>query len=189
MNPLSRAKDMTGKRFGRLVAVCAVEKRVRGILVWNCRCDCGQVAEVPGPYLRCGSTKSCGCIASERMTRLNYRHGKRYTPEYRAWRSMMERCNNADHPAYHNYGGRGIVVCDEWRSFISFFNDVGKRPSDSHSLDRINNNCGYYKGNVRWATKSEQAMNRRERTRNKVGQFAKNKSKTRSSACLGPAEI
>ena len=83
-------------------------------------------------------------------------------PEYYVWRGMKSRCYNKNNPSYKNYGGRGIQVCDEWRnSFLTFFADVGPRPTPRHSIDRIDNGNGYEPSNVRWATWCEQALNRR----------------------------
>jgi hypothetical protein len=88
-------------------------------------------------------------------------HGQSRTPEYRAWMSMHDRCKRETHPAYANYGGRGITVCEEWSSFVPFFEEIGPRPGDTYSVDRIDNERGYEPGNVRWATKREQVLNRR----------------------------
>ena len=90
------------------------------------------------------------------------RGGHNETPEYRIWMGMRNRCNRENHPAYKDYGGRGIFVCDEWdKSFINFFNEMGARPSSSHSLERRDNNAGYIKSNCYWATRKEQSLNRR----------------------------
>jgi hypothetical protein len=86
---------------------------------------------------------------------------RRRQPEYFAWNSMRNRCHNPNNPSYHNYGGRGIGVCDEWASYDQFLADVGRRPSEKHTLDRINNDGHYEPSNVRWATRSEQSRNRR----------------------------
>ena len=89
-----------------------------------------------------------------------------YNPEYRAWCNMIQRCTNESYPRYDRYGGRGITVCEEWlASYNAFFRDVGPRPSKLHSLDRVKNDLGYFPGNVRWATKSEQMVNRHRWTK------------------------
>ncbi|MCM5682497.1 hypothetical protein M8A51_23455 [Schlegelella sp. S2-27] len=88
------------------------------------------------------------------------RHGMNKSPEHRAWVHMKQRCTNPKKREYPHYGGRGIKVCDEWmHSFLAFFNHIGPRPSDRHSLDRIDVNGNYEPGNVRWATQQEQVEN------------------------------
>lgn len=96
-------------------------------------------------------------------------HGKSRHPLYRAWGSMIARCNNPSHTSYKSYGGRGIKVCDRWRSFPSFLEDVGERPTPAHQLDRVDNNGNYSPDNVKWSTPAEQAWNRRENPRNTSG--------------------
>lgn len=85
------------------------------------------------------------------------------TPEYRAWQQMKNRCNNQADPKYPHWGGRGIAVCKEWESsFVAFYEHIGPKPGESYSVDRIDNDGNYEPGNVRWATKKEQAANRRK---------------------------
>lgn len=100
---------------------------------------------------------------------MNVKHGMSGTPEYKAWAAMLQRCNNPKEPAYENYGARGISVCDAWKTFDRFYKDMGSRPSDRHSLDRIDNDGHYTPDNCRWATKSIQQRNQRVRSDNKSG--------------------
>jgi hypothetical protein len=95
----------------------------------------------------------------------NKRHGMRYSSEYTIWGGIKTRCTNKNAPDYGRYGGRGITMCDEWvDSFDAFFSHIGPKPSQQHSIDRIDNDKGYEPGNVRWATKTEQVKNRRDST-------------------------
>lgn len=162
--------DIVGRKFERLLVVSYAGRGVGGHHEYNCRCDCGNEKIVRRVYLRSGHTRSCGCLHRSvcwvnRMTHgetIRNPAGKFNSPEYRAWSAMKARCSNPKHPAYHNYGGRGITVSAEWAdSFELFLRDVGRRPSRKHSLDRFKNNLGYFKGNVGWVTKPEQDRNRR----------------------------
>ena len=83
------------------------------------------------------------------------------TPEYICWCNLRQRCNNPNNPQYHDYGGRGITVCERWDSFELFLEDMGERPSPEHSIERIDNDSHYGPDNCCWATKSEQLSNRR----------------------------
>lgn len=153
-----RFKNLTGMRFTRLTVmeefVHKTDQRTR----WICRCDCGNVVTVLSSSLATGNTKSCGCYQKDNPSNLS--HGMTGSPEYRAWENMRQRCHRKESVEYHRYGGRGITVCDRWLlSFEDFFLDVGKRPSELHTLDRINNNGHYEPGNVRWATRKEQSAN------------------------------
>lgn len=85
-------------------------------------------------------------------------------PEYQAWSNMLERCRNKNLPNYRRYGGRGIKVCERWLSFQNFLEDMGRRPSPKHSIERINNDLGYFKENCKWATRVEQCRNMRSNT-------------------------
>lgn len=140
---------------------------------WLCKCDCGNEHIVYDTGLSSGNVRSCGCFQKESASK---RHRVYNTPEeglksaeYRAWRDIKSRCFNPNTKGYKNYGGRGITMCTEWaNSFSTFVADVGRRPSSSMSIDRINNNGDYEPGNVRWATRKAQLRNTR---RNKLIMF------------------
>ena len=129
--------------------------------LWHLLCDCGNKCVKIASAVRTGRTKSCGCRKSAGNG--NKRHGKRRSKEYTAWCNMNLRCHNKKHPHYHNYGGRGISVADEWRhDFIAFNDSVGDAPGSEYTLDRIDNNKGYCPGNVRWVKRATQSRNKRD---------------------------
>jgi hypothetical protein len=166
--------EMIGRRFDRLLVLGEAEssrapcgKVRRNYIV---RCDCGIEKSTDGSALRIGRTRSCGCHHLEQLSsgKLGWKHGdsplaKPPAPEYEAWHSMIQRCGNPKAGNYKRYGGRGIKVCERWKtSYIDFLADVGRKPTSHHSLDRYPDNDGDYRpGNVRWATGKEQQANRR----------------------------
>lgn len=168
---MSKLIDLTGHRFGRLVALKMTEKRKWSSVVWACVCDCGVGIDVRAGCLHSGNTKSCGCLRKDqaetlkgRSRRRSHGHSSRggYSGEYNAWRGMRARCSRPKINGYERYGGRGIRVCDRWQnSFEAFFSDMGTKPSPAHTLDRINSDGHYEPGNVRWATPEQQDRNRR----------------------------
>jgi hypothetical protein len=158
---MSGKKDLLGRKFGRWTVISfAGKRRISGDSrrFWKCRCDCGKEGELLSAALLSGKTLSCGCLKTERAIT----HGMTNTKTYRAWCSMMQRCYNQKNVRYGRYGGRGIVVCEEWGDFRNFYKDMGDKPSPDHSIDRINNDGNYEPGNCRWATRSEQQRNKGE---------------------------
>lgn len=152
-------KDIKGKKYGRLLVLSIAGRDKFRKVTWNCLCDCGNSVVVAGCSLRSGTTSSCGCYQKIACVT----HGGYKSKEYKSWAEMLSRCNNPNTTAYHNYGGRGIRVCERWaNSFATFLADMGPKPSPSHSIDRINNEGDYFPGNCRWATKKEQDTNRRQ---------------------------
>jgi len=150
-----------GDRYTRLVVTALVGRDAKRQQIVECLCDCGISVNVTASNLP--NTHSCGCLRSELRREVNTVHGLARTPEHDIWCGMKQRCGNPNDSAYEYYGGRGITVFEEWRrDFMAFYNHVGPRPSPEHSIDRYPNNDGNYEpGNVRWATRSEQARNKR----------------------------
>lgn len=153
--------DVTGQRFGRLLAVAISHKRRRQIY-WLCVCDCGTETTATGPHLRTGRKASCGCIKREHLVRLSsakVTHGLTHTAEYGIWGGIIDRCNNPKNKNWPRYGGRGITVCARWLHFENFLADMGARPDARLSIDRVDNDGHYAPGNCRWATAKEQRHN------------------------------
>lgn len=169
------AVNITGQRFGRLVAIRPTNKRASGKVVWFCKCDCGKSCFRASTTLRQNrKCQSCGCRTT------NYRHGftpkhKPNHPLYQTWANLRNRCDNQNNKQYKWYGGRGIKYDPRWKDFPTFLSDVGKRPRGL-TLDRIDNDKGYFKKNLRWAPISIQNNNRRppeqwDRKRRRLDQF------------------
>ena len=156
--------DLTGRRFGRL-AVMAFSRTDDGHSMWECLCDCGRPAVVLGASLRSGKTTSCGCYLKERISETHRKHGAAMQgatamerKALRAYHAAKNRCTNPSYHDFQSYGGRGTRFLFE--SFEEFIADIGPCPSKVHSIDRKNGAGHYGKGNVRWATPSEQSANR-----------------------------
>jgi hypothetical protein len=181
------ARDLTGVRFGRLVAYERGEPYIYNGTTfprWKCICDCGGTALVRVSGLTSGTTKSCGCLCQESRRnagKLSAKHGLRGTSIYKLWSGIKARCLNRNSPAYYNYGGRGISVCEHIAESAKNLHElIGDRPDGRYpsgrpkfTIDRKDNNGGYWCGkckecvssnrplNIRWATVYEQNQNTR----------------------------
>lgn len=163
---MSALINLTGNRFGRLVVLERHGTRVfplgSSVPTWVCRCDCGNEKVILGCDLRSKRTRSCGCLRDESSGDRNRTHGLSEHRLFNTWNSMIYRCSNKNSIGYHNYGGRGIKVCERWGDFKLFLDDMENTFKEGLTLDRINNDKGYYKENCKWSTVSEQTRNKRK---------------------------
>lgn len=162
------AENLSGMRFGKLVAVCDVGRTKRG-RVWKCVCDCGSETESISTYLKNGHKRSCGCLHAESAKLASVKHQthghttkdrKKFASEYNAWASMKSRCLNPNSHGFKRYGARGIKVCERWLNFAKFYEDMGPKPTQKHSLERLNTDGNYEPSNCVWADAIQQASTR-----------------------------
>lgn len=161
-----QSKVEIGDRFGRLTVIEEIGRKYGRNRLLRCSCECGGEKATTASVLKRGAAQSCGCLQRERTGESHLKHGDsaggKQAAEYHTWTGMLARCYDPKSNGYKNYGGRGIQVCWRWReSYENFLADVGRKPTSTHSIDRIDNNGNYEPGNVRWATKTTQQRNQR----------------------------
>lgn len=162
--------DLTGQRFGKLKAVDDVGSK-SSRRIWLCQCDCGEITFVIGQHLKSGKTQSCGCLKVEQGRKnglARKRHGMYKTATWNSWQAMLSRCQKKSDKEFHNYGGRGVKVCDRWHpkkggSFENFLADMGKRPEGKTlDKDKLGDGMLYSPKTCCWLTPKEQAQHRRK---------------------------
>ena len=153
---MPRKNDLTGKRFGSLVAVRVAGKK-NGTYVWECLCDCGNIVHAVGCDLTRGHTKSCGCLRRAKITEYNIKHGLSHIRIHTIWCGMKERCYNPNATNYQYYGGKGIAICEEWLHDFQAFYDwaVANGYREGLSIDRKDSDGNYCPQNCMWITRSE----------------------------------
>lgn len=154
--------DLVGKKYGRLLVVKKADS-IGGHARWLCKCECGNECIVHGSSLKSGNTRSCGCYKRENAKKLYSSVRQNDTHLYAVWNGIKQRCRNKNNDSYHNYGGRGINICDEWANSYETFYEWAIRSGYKRGLeiDRINCDGDYCESNCRFVTKNAQANNKR----------------------------
>ena len=160
---MTKVLDLTKQKFGRLTVIKRVENDKHGKSRWLCKCDCGNEIQVVGIDLKSGHTQSCGCLQKEVLLKRTIKHNMSKSRIHRIWSRMKSRCYNEKVIEYKNYGGRGIIIYDEWKNnFQNFYNwSINNGYSDDLTIDRINNDGNYEPSNCRWIDNEQQQKNKR----------------------------
>jgi len=158
---MTKLKDLTGQRFGRLLVIKESGRNKQGKAMWFCRCDCGNHKVVYSYSLISGATLSCGCLHNEGLSERSSTHNKSKTRLYRTWSNIKQRCYNPNFTHYKYYGGRGLKMCDEWQSFEAFCDwAIANGYSENLTIERIDNDGDYEPNNCEWKTMKDQANNK-----------------------------
>jgi hypothetical protein len=157
--------DLTGKKVNKLTVIKQVEGKKDNCRLWLCKCECGNEKILPSNVLSQNKIRSCGCLSKTHGHTRNYK----ISSEYHSWYAMKRRCNNPSNSDYPYYGGRGIKYPNSWNDFTLFIKDMGKKPDETYTLDRINPNEDYSKENCRWVSRLVQSNNKRVCKNNSSG--------------------